>query len=234
MRRLRLRMRPTQTVSGLVLRPPTRGSRFIGPVGVQRRPPAEGNFTSTTTKSKCQCPDCTRPPRNWIAGLHQLAMAGAAAVHTGVRTARCSQSDGGAASPLRPHWHWQVSANNLSADPGGGSTTSTGPSMPHLPSSRHLGGDWDVSPLRLASRRGPGLPTVSPSRRCPSCPLRFVLGLESTTRIPKLGELGHQRCTASFRCTVQPGAFVTRGKRVGRADVLVYVHGSACVSACWE
>jgi hypothetical protein len=48
MRSLRLRMRPTHTVSGLVLRPPARGSRFVGPVGVQRRPSAEGNFTSST------------------------------------------------------------------------------------------------------------------------------------------------------------------------------------------
>ena len=55
--------------------------------------------------------------------------------------------------------------------------------------------------------------------------LLFVLGLEPIVRTPQLGELGLQRCTASFRCTVQPGAFVTRGKRVGRADVLVYVHG---------
>ena len=38
-------------IRGLVLRPPTRGRRFIGPVGVQRRPSAEGNFTSTSTRS---------------------------------------------------------------------------------------------------------------------------------------------------------------------------------------
>ena len=41
-----------------------------------------------------------------------------------------------------------------SADPGGGSATSNSPSS-H--SARHLSGDWDVSPLRLAWR-GPGLP----------------------------------------------------------------------------
>ena len=65
-----------------------------------------------------------------FAGSQQLVMAVAVAVHTGVRTARCSQSDGGAAGPL------EGTTSNLSADPGGGSTTSTGPSMPHLPSSQ--------------------------------------------------------------------------------------------------
>ena len=77
----------------------------------------------------------------------------------------------------------------------------------------------DVSPLGLAWRGPPGLPSVSLSEsevpHMASCPLRFVLGLESTTRIPKLGELGHQRCTSSFRCAVQPGASVTRGKGLG-------------------
>ena len=64
MRSLRLRIRPTQTVRSLVLRPPTRGSRFVGLIGVQR-PSAEGNFTSSTsTRSKCQCPNCTRPPQS--------------------------------------------------------------------------------------------------------------------------------------------------------------------------
>ena len=215
MRRLRLRMRPTQTVSGLVLRPPTRGSRFVGPVGVQRRPPAEGNFTSTTTKSKCQCPDCTRPPRNWIAGLYQLAMAGAAAVHTGVRTARCSQSDGGhgAASPLRPHW--QLTANNLGADPGGGSTTSTGPSMPHLPSSRHLGGDWDVSPLRLASMAGPGAAHSEPESEVPILPLAFRSrpGVDYSHTKARRARPSALHIELQVRCG--PGVSVTRGKGFG-------------------
>jgi hypothetical protein len=127
-----------------------------------------------------------------------MAVAGPGAVHTGVRTARCSQSDGGAAGPLEGDYQ----ATSV-LTPAEGLLLALARACP---TSRHLSGDWDVSPLGLAWRGPAGLPTVSLSRRCPSCPLRFVLGLESTTRIPKLGELGHQRCKASFRYDVQPGA----------------------------
>ena len=96
-----------------------------------------------------------------------------------------------------------------STDPGGGSASSTNPSMYPPPSSQ-----WQLGcePTRAGTVGPRGCPQVS--RSCPSCPLRFVLrvGLEPTTRIPKLG---HQRCTSSFRCAVQPGASVTRGKGLG-------------------
>ena len=68
-----------------------------------------------------------------------MAVAGPGAVHTGVRTARCSLQIG-RRSRCSDTLHWQdhlkVTTSNLSADLGGGSTTSTGPSMPHLPSSQ--------------------------------------------------------------------------------------------------
>ena len=45
--------------------------------------------------------------------------------------------------------------------------------------------------------------------------LLFVLGLEPNTCIPKLGDLGLQRCTASFGCAVAAWRVGDAGQRVG-------------------
>jgi hypothetical protein len=140
MRSLRLRIRPTQTVSGLVLRPPTSGSRFVGPVGAQRRPSAEGNFTSTSTKSKCRrCPragaqTAQRPPKKLDS---RLAPAGHGRrrrrLHWGQDCPlqsilrRCCKPTGTASGATGSGT--EVTASNISADPSGGSATSTNPSM---------------------------------------------------------------------------------------------------------
>ena len=72
------------------------------------------------------------------------------------------------------------------------------------------------------------------SRRCPSCPLRFVLGLEPTIRHPEARRARPSVLHSEVGVRCSAWRVSDTGQRVGwmGVDVLGYVHGSARVSEC--
>ena len=137
------------------------------------------------------------------------------------------------------HWqaHWKVTTSNLSADLGGGSTTSTGPSMPHLPSSQ-----WRLGcePTRAGMAPGPGARAAQTRSEPESEVPRAILPLAFRSR-PGV-DYSHTKARPARPSALQSELQVRcaawhvsdAGQRVGRVCSVVYVHGSGYVSACWE
>ena len=92
----------------------------------------------------------------WQAGSRQLA--GAGPVHT--RALPVASQSAGTAVRLLLLLKVTASILEVSADPGGGSASSTSPSR-HSPPLISVATAQDVSPLGLAWRGPPGLPSVS-------------------------------------------------------------------------